>query len=131
MLIFLIIAVFFMLAVFAPKGHIYKDDHLDDLKLKLHKYSGLSPEYYSHFSTNMELMEDNLRNTELASYYLYKAIDNAQSLALQATGAYSYVIDDVAIITNEIGVYSEGLILDKALLEGNSFKPRYLNEKIN
>ena len=131
MFIFLVIAVFFMLIVFAPKGKIYIDDQLDDLKLELHKYSGLSPTHYNNFNTNMGLMEENVEDTDLASYYLYRAIDDAQSLALQSTGSHSYVIDDVATITGNIGVYAEGMILNKAFLQGRSFKPRYLNEKIS
>jgi len=131
MLIFLIISMFFMLIVFAPKGKIYHDDQLDNLKLELHKYSGLSPTHYNNFNTNMDLVEENVDDIDLASYYLYRAIDDAQSLALQSTGSHSYVIDDVAVITEDIGIYTEGMILNKALSQGVSFKPRYLNEKVS
>lgn len=131
MLIFLIIAVLFLLINFAPKGHIYKDDFLDDLKMEVHRYSGVHPESFNNFMTNMELMEDNITKTDLASYYLYSAIDNAQNLAMYTTGHGTFVIDEVAEITNRLGTYAEQIIMNEALLRGNSFKPRYLNEKIN
>ena len=79
----------------------------------------------------MGLMEENVEDIDLASYYLYRAIDDAQSLALQSTGSHSYVIDDVATITEDIGVYAEGMIRSKALVQGRTFTARYLNENIS
>lgn len=131
MLIFLIIAVFFMLLTFAPESHIYKDDFLDDLKLEIHKYSGINPTYFNSFMTKMELMEDNIKNPDISSHYLYSAIDDAQNLSLYSTGHGTFVVDEVAEITNRLGVYSEQIILNEALVSGKPFKPRYLNERIN
>ena len=131
MLIFLVIAIFFLIMTFAPKGKIYKDDTLDDLKMEIHKYSGVNPDMFNNFMTNMELMEDNISRTELASYYLYKAIDNAQEIALYTTGYGTHIVEEISQITTDIGEYSEQIILDEALLQGNKFQPRYLNEKVN
>ena len=131
MLIFLVIAIFFLLVTFAPKGKIYKDDILDDLKLEIHKYSGVNPDLFNNFMTNMEMMEDNISRTDLASYYLYKAIDNAQELSMYTTGYGTHIVDEIAEITNDIGSYAEQIILNEALYQGNKFQPRYLNEKVN
>ena len=131
MLIFLVIAIFFLIMTFAPKGKIYKDDTLDDLKMEIHKYSGVNPDMFNNFMTNMELMEDNISRTELASYYLYKAIDNAQEIALYTTGYGTHIVEEISQITTDIGEYSEQIILDETLLQGNKFQPRYLNEKVN
>jgi hypothetical protein len=131
MLILVVMAIFFLLVVFSPKITLASsnDDELYRIKTELHKYSGLNPDIYTEFINTMDLMEKTIYvDTKLASYYLYKSIDSAQNIALYATGINTYVIEDINKITIELGVRGEKLILNQALLKGDSFRPTYLNE---
>ena len=130
MLILVVMAIFFLLIVFSPKITLATSDdsEIARIKTEIHKYSGLNPDIYIEFINTVELMEKSIyTDTDLASYYLYKAIDSAQNIALYATGINTYIIDDINKLTIELGIHSEKLILDQALLKGDRFRPTYLN----
>lgn len=107
-----------------------ENKQLEDLKMEVHKYSGLNPESYQSFLNNMDLMESSIQNEniELASEYLYNAIDNVQELALYLTGSSTEITDVILNLSRQIGVESEKMIMDSALYKRKQFRPKYLNE---
>lgn len=131
MLILVIMAIFFLLAVFSPKIKLknQKDPEIKSIKKEVHVYSGLNPDLFSEFLNTSDLMEDTIPvNTELASYYLYRAIDMMQTIGLSATGTVSYALEELNKLSISYGIRAETLILDQALYKGDSFRPIYLNE---
>lgn len=129
-LIIIVLAIFFMLLIYSPKIKTQRRSQiLEDLKLKVHEYSGLNPESYLEFENNLELMETNLENVdpEMAEHYLQKAIENIEDLSLYSTGSNTEIIDDLLNTSRQIGIESEKLIMDTALYKGVQFRPKYLN----
>ena len=131
MLIFIVMAVFFLLVVFSPqiKSKNQKDPEIKRIKKEVHLYSGLNPALFSEFLNTSDLMEDAIpTDTDLALYYLYKTIDTIQTIGLNATGSVSYALEELNKLSATYGIRAEKLILDQALYKGDLFKPIYLNE---
>jgi hypothetical protein len=107
-----------------------ENTQLNDLKMNVHKYSGLNPESYQSFLNNMDLMESGIQNEniDLASDYLYSAVDNVQDLSLYLTGSSTEITETILNLSRQIGVESEKMIMDVALYKRKQFRPRYLNE---
>ena len=131
MFILIVMSIFFLLVVFSPtiKLKNQKDSEIKLIKKEVHVYSGLNPELFAEFLNTSDLMEDAiLVDTELASYYLYQAIDMMQTIGLNATGTISYALEELNKLSLSYGICAEKLILDQALYKGDSFRPIYLNE---
>lgn len=130
-LIIIVLAIFFVIMLITPNVKSQPENkQLEDLKMEVHKYSGLNPESYQSFLNNMDLMESSIQNEniELASEYLYNAIDNVQELALYLTGSSTEITDVILNLSRQIGVESEKMIMDSALYKRKQFRPKYLNE---
>lgn len=130
-LIIIVLAAFFVIMLITPTVKSQQENtQLEDLKMKVHKYSGLNPESYQSFLNNMDLMESGIQNEniDLASDYLYNAIDNVQDLSLYLTGSSTEITETILNLSRQIGVESEKLIMDMALYKRKQFRPRYLNE---
>lgn len=123
MFLLIVLCIVFIVVYLSP--FTKKTGHVDTSRV--YKYSGLNPELYSEFLQNIKYMEDNLKYTDVAAGHLYKAIENIQAMSLYATGSHTYVIDDIQVISRQIGVDGEKLVLDQAMLYGNEFRPQYLN----
>jgi len=107
-----------------------KNKNLEDLKMKVHKYSGLDPGTYYSFLNNIELMETQIKNgyVDSAVDYLHKAIENIQELSLYLTGSTSENTNSIINLSRKVGIESEKIIMDVALIKRIKFKPIYLNE---
>ena len=130
-LIIIVLAIFFVIMLITPNVKSQPENkQLEDLKMEVHKYSGLNPESYQSFLNNIDLMESSIQNEniELASEYLYNAIDNVQELALYLTGSSTEITDVILNLSRQIGVESEKMIMDSALYKRKQFRPKYLNE---
>lgn len=130
-LIIIVLAAFFVIMLITPTVKSQQENtQLEDLKMKVHKYSGLNPESYQSFLNNMDLMESGIQNEniDLASDYLYNAIDNVQDLSLYLTGSSTEITETILNLSRQIGIESEKLIMDMALYKRKQFRPRYLNE---
>lgn len=130
-LIIIVLAAFFVIMLITPTVKSQQENtQLEDLKMEVHKYSGLNPESYQSFLNNMDLMESGIQNEniDLASDYLYNAIDNVQDLSLYLTGSSTEITETILNLSRQIGVESEKLIMDMALYKRKQFRPRYLNE---
>lgn len=107
-----------------------ENQQLEDLKMEIHKYSGLNPESYQSFVNNIDLMQSTLQNgnVEIATNYLYSAIENIQDLSLYLTGSTTEVTDSILDLSRQVGIESEKMIMDVALFKRTDFRPRYLND---
>jgi hypothetical protein len=129
-LIIIVLAIFFVLMLYSPSvKKVNRSQELEDLKYKVHEYSGLHPSSYLSFENNLELMETELEklNSPMAEYYLEKAVENIEDLSLYTTGSNTEIIDDLMIISKQIGMEAEKLIMEVALFKKNQFRPKYLN----
>ena len=107
-----------------------ENQQLEDLKIEINKYSGLNPESYQSFVNNIDLMQSTLQNgnVEIATNYLYSAIENIQDLSLYLTGSTTEITDSILDLSRQVGIESEKMIMDVALFKKKDFRPRYLND---
>jgi hypothetical protein len=96
------------------------NEQIRELKLKFKKYSGVNPELYMSYINNLELMSQNLNDSDMASLYLYNAMDSIENLALYIP-AYDLTDDIMSVVTR-----GEQMILDS----DRTFRPKYLNNII-
>ena len=130
-LIIFVLTVFFVIMIITPTINAkQKNKNLEDLKMEVHKYSGLDPGTYYSFLNNIELMETQIKNgyVDSAVDYLHKAIENIQELSLYLTGSTSENINSIINLSRKVGIESEKIIMDVALIKRIKFKPIYLNE---
>jgi len=130
-LLIIVLAVFFIIMLITPNIQSRPENQqLEDLKMEIHKYSGLNPESYQSFVNNIDLMQSTLQNenVEIATNYLYSAIENIQDLSLYLTGSTTEVTDSILDLSRQVGIESEKMIMDVALFKRKDFRPRYLND---
>jgi hypothetical protein len=130
-LIIFVLAVFFVIMLITPTINVkQKNKNLEDLKMEVNKYSGLDPGTYYSFLNNIELMETQIKNgyVDSAVDYLHKAIENIQELSLYLTGSTSENTNSIINLSRKVGIESEKIIMDVALIKRIKFKPIYLNE---
>ncbi|AUT19042.1 hypothetical protein DSLPV1_071 [Dishui lake phycodnavirus 1] len=97
---------------------------LRDLKLEAHKYSGVDPGEFMAFLNNINKIELYLEEPDIASYYLYSALDHLSNLKFSKFGIEA----DIDEIVSKIGFKAELTIMDSAMREKKRFTPKYLNE---
>jgi hypothetical protein len=97
---------------------------LYDLKLEAHKYSGVDPVEFTAFLDDLNKIELYLEDPDVASYFLYTALDHLSNLKFSKYGIDAEIDDIVA----KIGFKGELAIMDSAIREKKRFTPKYLNE---
>jgi len=97
---------------------------LHDLKLEAHKFSGVDPTEFMAFLDNLNKIELYIDEPNIASYYLYTALDHLSNLKFTKYGIES----DIDEIVSSIGFKAELSIMDSAIREKKRFAPKYLNE---
>lgn len=130
-LLIIVLAVFFIIMLITPNVQSRPENQqLEDLKFEINKYSGLNPESYQSFVNNIDLMQSTLQNgnVEIATNYLYSAIENIQDLSLYLTGSTTEITDSILDLSRQVGIESEKMIMDVALFKRKDFRPRYLND---
>lgn len=96
----------------------------------VHPYSGLDPENWNRFLTNLRGFEKNLdKDLDKASDFLYHSIENIRDLGLGVrTSADNSIQDTLQGIGNMLGTEGELKINQIAIKKGLYFFPKYLNE---
>lgn len=97
---------------------------LHDLKVEAHKFSGVDPTEFMAFLNNLNKIELYLDEPDIASYFLYSALDHLSNLKFSKYGIEAEVDD----IISKIGFTAELSIMDSAIREKKRFTPKYLNE---
>ena len=97
-------------------------DVILELKQDIQPYSGLDETLFIEFTNNMDMFQKNIEYVDIASKYLYNALENLYDLQLtEQEFDFSDKINNIAII-------SEEMLLRSSLKHGNLFNPKYLNK---
>jgi hypothetical protein len=97
---------------------------LYDLKMEAHKFSGVDPTEFMAFLNNLNKIELYIDDPNVASYFLYTALDHLSNLKFNKFGIEA----DIDELVSKIGFKAELSIMDSALREKKRFTPKYLNE---
>jgi len=100
----------------------------------VHPYSGLDPESWSRFLTNITTFERlvSTSNLDTATTALYSATENIRDLGLGLRRADDENIrEELNKIASELGYEGEFIINQNAISKGVYFFPRYLNETMS
>lgn len=99
----------------------------------VHPYSGLDPQAWNDFLTNMKTFEfylDTARIDESARA-LYAALENIRTLGLGITQSdTSEYQEELARIALDLGYEGEFVLNQNAIARGIYFFPKYLNETL-
>ena len=96
---------------------------IDEMKMNIYPYSGLNKEIYLKYLNDLLLFSQNIEHVDIATKYLYSAIDRAYELQFFTDHDFTDKIMKNAI-------KGEELLLESSLRYGNLFIPKYLNNKI-
>ena len=107
-------------------GSDFKD--IKDLQKEIHEYSGVSPDRYMSYITNMDNAMNILRSDPvLSAQYLYQALEDLRNVALDLPGGDSDIPQELAEHAKELGKLFESYIMQESLQQGIRFSPAYLN----
>jgi len=109
-------------------------DKFRDFEKKVHPYSGLDPESWKRFLSNMSTFKTLLRvpDVEGSAKALYGSLENIRDMAMGIRRADDSEIQDTLNgIANDLGYEGEFVINYIASQKGLQFFPKYLNERID
>jgi len=108
-------------------GSNFKD--IKDLQKEIHEYSGVSPDRYMSYITNMDNAMNILRlDPTLSAQYLYAALEDLRNVGLNIPGGDSGVPHELFEHAKELGKLFESSIMQESLQQGVRFNPAYLND---
>jgi len=108
-------------------GSDFKD--VKDIQKEIHEYSGVSPDRYMSYITNMDNAMNILRSDPtLSAQYLYQALEDLRNVALDLPGGDSDIPQELAEHAKELGRLFESYIMQESLQQGIRFNPAYLND---
>lgn len=126
----MVVLLIVLLWMFFPTG---VGERFRPFEKRVHKYSGLSPEDWNLFLTNMETFRSLSGTAKLdeATTALYAAIENIHNIGLKINRPddINYA-EELSQIANELGHEGEFIINQNALSRGLYFFPKYLNESV-
>ena len=117
----IVIFIFFVLMNNSTDEEV-EPDIIMEMKKNIQPYSGLNEELFIQYMNNLDIFGKNIEYPDLASKYLYKALNNAYDLQL-----YGEEFDFTDIIGQNARI-GEEMILISSLKTGNLFIPKYLNK---
>jgi hypothetical protein len=98
-----------------------KMDEIDVLVKKAHEYSGLDPDSFYAFTTNITLFKKHIGTPENATPFLYIALEH-----LEDVGIMSEFQEDIHELVKQIGYYAEQQLMNVDA----AFHPKYLNSRL-
>lgn len=98
--------------------------NLRDFKREAQKFSGVDPTEFMAFLNNLNKIELYLDEPDIASYFLYVALDHLNNLKFNKFG----IEREIDELVSKIGFAAELSIMDSAIREKKRFTPKYLNE---
>lgn len=101
------------------------------IQKKIHKYSGVQPDLYTHYLANINLAKQHITDTNKSKMFFYKSLHYLEELALYGESGDLDILEDLTYLIQELGYTFEGLLLNSAINNGVRFRPKYLNEKID
>lgn len=101
-------------------------DDLDVFIKKVHEYSGLNPDDFYAFITNINVFKNTLReDPEFAGKFLYIALDSLENI-----GIMTEFQEDIHQLTLQLGYYAEKMLMDASINKNTAFHPKYLNSRL-
>jgi hypothetical protein len=116
--------------MFFPTGD---GERFRSFEKRVHKYSGLSPDDWSQFLTNMAKFRSLVDTDKLdeATLALYASIENVRNIGLRINRPDDVnFAEELEQIASELGYEGEFIINQNALSRGLYFFPKYLNESV-
>ena len=98
-----------------------KMDEIDELVKKAYTYSGLDPDSFYAFITNISMFKNHIGTPETATPLLYIALEH-----LENVGIMSEYQEELHEIAKQIGYYAEQQLMNVDA----AFHPKYLNSRL-
>lgn len=96
-------------------------DEIDELVKKAYEYSGLDPDSFYAFITNITMFKKQLGISETATHFLYIALEHLENI-----GIMSEYQEDIHELAKQIGYYAEQQLINV----DTAFHPKYLNSRL-
>ena len=98
------------------------------LQKDIHEYSGIAPDQYMSYITNMDNAMDTISiDPAQSATYLHKALEDLKSVALDIPGGDSHIPGEINEHAARLGKLFEAYIMHECMQKGVRFEPAYLN----
>jgi len=104
--------------------------HIKEIQKKIHKYSGVNPDYYEQYLANFNLAKHTIKDVNQSKVFFHQAIQHLEELSLFGVAGDLDIHDEMTYLIQELGYNFEKMLLNSAINSGVRFIPVYLNEKI-
>lgn len=102
-----------------------KKDRLDDLIKETEIYSGINPELYTDFITNIQFAKDNLKDIYIAYDHVLKALGYFNEIALYVIPVDPDIQDEITALNEKILLEFEKTFKKEANNQKLRFVPKY------
>ena len=102
-----------------------KKDRLDDLIKQTEIYSGINPELYTDFITNIQFAKDNLKDIYIAYDHVLKALGYFNEIALYVIPVDPDIQDEITALNEKILLEFEKTFKKEANNQKLRFVPKY------
>ena len=100
--------------------------YLESLIKETHKYSGIHPDLYGAFLTNMNMAKDNMEHVFEAREYTELAVKDLNEIALYFIDIDPDTQDEMASLGDKILKETERLLVEEASNRTIVFRPKYI-----
>ena len=102
-----------------------KKDRIDDLIKETEIYSGINPELYTDFITNIQFAKDNVKDIYIAYDHVLKALGYFNEIALYVVPIDPDVQDEIIALNEKILLEFEKTFKKEANNQKLRFVPKY------
>lgn len=102
-----------------------KKDRIDDLIKETEIYSGINPELYTDFITNIQFAKDNLKDIYIAYDHVLKALGYFNEIALYVVPIDPDIQDEITALNEKILLEFEKTFKKEANNQKLRFVPKY------
>lgn len=102
-----------------------KKDRIDDLIKETEIYSGINPELYTDFITNIQFAKDNVKDIYIAYDHVLKALGYFNEIALYVIPIDPDVQDEITALNEKILLEFEKTFKKEANNQKLRFVPKY------
>jgi|TARA_B100000405_G_scaffold302656_1_gene266554 nucleoside-specific outer membrane channel protein Tsx len=102
-----------------------KKDRIDDLIKETEIYSGINPELYTDFITNIQFAKDNVKDIYIAYDHVLKALGYFNEIALYVVPIDPDIQDEITALNEKILLEFEKTFKKEANNQKLRFVPKY------
>jgi 3-phosphoglycerate kinase len=105
-----------------------ENNEVDKIVKETHKYSGIYPTLYRTFQANMNLAIDYMKEEKFnrSQTALVTAVNNLNDIAHYTILTDIDLIDEIAEISDRLGITFERILIQKSLIKGENYRPKYI-----